>query len=123
MNIIKSEIKLTKQIWKLTKSGKLKWKLNEVGHYIAKYKDVEIQIDFFNFARMDEQSSDDSCGTVSISFPNLNTINGIIFDFSVGTKQFTNLRKTVFYNKKEWKKREQRFTKRYKAISTYLEKL
>ena len=83
----------------------------------------EIQIDFFNFARMDEQSSDDSCGTVSISFPNLNTINGIIFDFSVGTKQFTNLRRTVFYNKKEWKKREQRFTKRYKAISTYLEKL
>jgi len=123
MNVIKSEIKIAKRIWKLTKSGKLKWKRNKLDHYKASYKQLKVKVEFFNFARMDEASSDDSCGTVSITFPNVNTINGLIFDFSVGTEQFTYLRRAIFYKKKEWKEREQRIIKRYTDILDYIEKL
>ena len=123
MNTTKSEIKLTKQIWKLTKSGKLKWKLNEIDHYIAKYKGLKIQIEFFNFARINEESSDDSCGTVFIRISDSDLTNGIGFDFSVGTEQYTNLRKAVYFNKKEWKARKKRIRNSYKNTLKYLEKI
>lgn len=123
MNIIKSEIKLTKHIWRLTKNGKLKWKLNEVDHYVASYKGLVVDIEFFNFARMDEESSDDSSGAVFITISNSSPPNRLGFDFSVGTEQYTNLRKAIFFKKKEWKERKKRITSRYKNTLKYLEKI
>ncbi len=82
-----------------------------------------MQIDFFNFVRMDEASSDDSCGTVLIRISDSDLTNGIGFDFSIGTTQYTNLRKAVYFNKKEWKEREKRITNSYKNTLKYLEKI
>ena len=112
------EIKMTDYIWKLSKSGKLKWSRNELGYYLSSYKKVSVQIEFFNFSRMDEQSSDDSSGTIFIDTPD----NRLGFDFSIGTKQYSNLKKAISFNFKNWKESLELGGRKYIDVLNYLEK-
>ena len=79
-------------IHQLSKTKKLLWKRNELGYYLASHENLKVQIEFFNFSRMDEKSSDDSCGTVFIDILKKSKTDRLGFDFSVGTKQFSNLK-------------------------------
>lgn len=122
IDIIDIEVKLTEHIQRLSKSNKLIWSRNELGHYLASYEGLSVKIEFFNFVRMDEQSSDDSCGTVSINISKDDKIErlGLGFDFSVGTKQFSNLKKAIAYNFKDWKDSLELGGRKYIEVLNYL---
>jgi len=117
------ETKFTEIISGLSKERKLIWKRNELGHYLASYKKMNIQIEFFNFSRMDEESSDDSCGTVTIEISEELNYNKIGFDFSVGTKQFSNLKKAISYNFKDWRSSLQRDGRKYVEVLKYMKNI
>ena len=120
---IDKEIKITETICKLAKANKLIWERNELGYYLASNGNLKGQIEFFNFSRMDEQSSDDSCGTVSITISYKSSYKGLAFDFSVGTKQFSNLKKAISHNFKDWKDGLQRGGRKYIEVLEYLENI
>lgn len=120
---IEQEIKITETICKLAKANKLIWERNELGYYLASHGNLKVQIEFFNFSRMDEQSSDDSCGTVSIYISEKTKYIGLGFDFSVGTKQFSNLKKAIAHNFKDWKDGLQRGGRKYMEVLEYLENI
>ena len=91
--------------------------------YLASHKNLKVQIEFFNFSRMDEQSSDDSCGTVFIDIIKKSKTVRLGFDFSVGTKQFSNLQKAISYNFKDWKDSLERGGRKYMEVLEYLENI
>ena len=122
-DVIDKEIKLTETICKLAKANKLIWERNELGYYLASNGNLKVQIEFFNFSRMDEQSSDDSCGTVTIEISEQSNYKGLEFDFSVGTKQFSNLKKAISYNFKDWKDSMERVERLYVEVLEYLENI
>jgi len=123
IDIIDKEIKLTETICKLAKAKKLIWERNELGYYLASHGHLKVQIEFFNFSRMDEQSSDDSCGTVSIEISEKSNYKGLAFDFSVGTKQFSNLKKAISHNFKDWKDSLEKGGHKYIEVLEYLENI
>jgi len=123
LDIIDTEIKLTELICKLAKANKLIWRKNEIGYYLASYGNLNIQIEFINFSRMDEESSDDSCGTVSINILKKTKTVRLGFDFSVGTKQFSNLKKAISYNFKDWKESLESGGRKYIEVLEYLENI
>ena len=123
IDIIDIEIKLTEHICNLSKAEKLIWKRNELGYYFASHENLSVQIEFFNFERMDEQSSDDSCGTVFIDILKKTKTDRLGFDFSVGTKQFSNLKKAISYNFKDWKDSLERGGRKYVEMLEYFENI
>ena len=123
IDIIDKEIQLTETICKLAKSNKLIWERNELGYYLASHGNLKIQIEFFNFLRINEQSSDDSCGTISIEISEQSNYKRLGFDFSVGTKQFSNLKKAISHNFKDWKDNLERSGLKYIEVIEYLENI
>ena len=123
IDVIEKEIKITETICKLSKANKLIWERNELGYYLASHGNLKIQIEFFNFLRINEQSSDDSCGTISIEISEQSNYKRLGFDFSVGTKQFSNLKKAISHNFKDWKDNLERSGLKYIEVIEYLENI
>ena len=117
-------LEMINELWRLTKSKKLKWKRNELGVYYTKYKGLKVSMYFINYHRMDEQSSDSSEIELKIEITAFKPSKVLITNHSIGTEAFSTLCKIKNCGyKKSWRKSQKRFVKQQTAMLDYLNQL
>jgi len=120
----KLQIKLIFEVRRLTFSGKLKWKRNDEGIFFSKHKKLKVSLDFYNFARMDEESSDNSMVLFSIDVPDSEGYsNKLMFDYSIGTEAYNIIRETLAFSYDDWSSSWETGTKKNLKMLKYMSKL
>jgi len=119
----KLNLELLSHIWRLTKSKKLIWKKDDLGYFHSSYENIKAKIEFYNFQRMDERSSDDTIGEIEIEILDSGIRKALIFEYSIGTKGFDLLKKMVYFNNKSSRESWIRLQKRKISMIDYLSKL
>lgn len=124
IGVHQNELNIINQILRLTQELKLKWHRNdESGIYSSEYKNLKVEIDFYNFQRMDEESSDNTITEISICESQSIPSNKLIFTYSIGTEAFTIINEIVSYTFDDWKESWNRGLKKQFEINRYISEL
>lgn len=103
INTYELKINLIQELVRLAKASKLVWKKDDMDIYHGTYKKLKVSVEFYNFQRMDEESSDDTMAVLSIEICNRNPELGLIFDYSIGTEGFELIVKSLSLSFPDWK--------------------
>lgn len=124
IEMYQNELRTLYQILRLTQESKLVWRRNDVsGIYSSEYEKLKVEIDFYNFQRMDEESSDNTIAEMSISESHSSPTNKLIFTHSIGTEAFMVIRKIVSFAFEDWKDSWNNGLKKQIEINNYIQKL
>jgi hypothetical protein len=118
------KLRVLNELVRLTSSGKLFWKKDDHDLYITEKENLKISVEFYNYQRMDEMSSDDTVLSIAISVDQNEILNAVRYDFSIGSEGFDLVVKMLSSSFPDWKETWERIAIRKSSnVLSYLKEL